>query len=198
MKLILTAFILLFASTLFAQLSKKQVTEHINQWYDHNAEKYFLTIGGEEASAIITRYHPEQPEEKNDLIEIFYLGMEVQLGFDKDLEKISTHKDSLQKYFKYVALTNIYNEIPSSGWDIYPQTPTSSLRGEGLIFNSGGDSISLTINWSSYTVMGYRNTQKCDDELSMADNSISEECYVSVRKNMPLEVRISKTMLKSN
>lgn len=198
MKLILTAFILLSASTLFAQLSKKQVTKHINQWYDHNAEKYSVTIGGKEASAIITRYHPEQPEEKNDLIEISYLGMKVQLGFDKELEKISTHKDSLQKHFMYVALTNIYHEIPSSGWDIYPQTPTSSLRGKGVIFNSGGDSISLTIHWSSYTVMGYRNTQKCNDELSMADNPISEKCYVSVRKNIPLEVLISKTMLKPN
>lgn len=198
MKIILTIWIVLASFMAFAQLSKKQVTENINQWYDGNTEQYFVKIEGKEASAIITRYHPERPEEKNDLIEVFYKGMKVQLKFDQGLEKISTHKDSLQQHFQYLALTDIYNDIPAKGWDIYPQTPTSSLRGKGVIFNSGGDSISLTINWSLYIVMGYKDAKKCRDELSTSDGSVSEECYVSVRKNIPLSVLVSKTMLKPN
>lgn len=196
MKIVLTVFIVLVNFTSNAQLSKKQLIQNIDQWYLENPNKYSLNIVGKETNAIITRYHPERPEDKNDLIEILYKGMKVQLKFDQSLEEITTHKDSLQKHFQYVSLERINHVISSKGWDIYPRTPISSLHGKGVIFNSDGDSISLTIKWSIYTVMGYKDSKKCRNQLSFQDGTVSEDCYVSVRKNLPLEVLITKTKLQ--
>tara|TARA_R110000787_G_scaffold41071_13_gene101610 strand:+ start:7481 stop:8080 length:600 start_codon:yes stop_codon:yes gene_type:complete len=198
MKIVLTVFMVLVSYTSNAQVSKKQVIKNIDQWYLENPDKYSLNIGGKEATAIITRYHTERPEEKNDLIEILYKGMKMQLKFDQELLEITTHKDSLQKHFQYISLERINHNISSKGWEIYPRTPISSLHGKGVIFNSGVDSVSLTINWSTYTVMGYKDSKKCRNQLSFEDATVSQDCSVSVRKNLPLELIITKVKLPSN
>ena len=191
MKQILTLLIIITTCTLFAQQPKKKVIESINTWYKNNPEKYTLSIKGEEATAVITRYYPKREGEKNDIIKVLYKGMKISLKFDKPFDQITTHKDSLQKYFSYVSLLNIYNDIPVKGWNVYPQTPSSSLRRKGVKFTSGGDVLGLIINWSTYTVMGYKDSAKCNDEQNIADASMSEGCYVSVRKRMKLEVVVS-------
>ncbi|MDW7693083.1 hypothetical protein R9C00_09855 [Flammeovirgaceae bacterium SG7u.111] len=191
MKFLIPLLLLLSSCSANAQLPKEQVIENINRWYSENPEKYSLKVKGDKASAFITRYHPERPEEKDDIIEISYEGMVIQLVFYKPLEEMTTHRDSLEKYCSFLALDDIYNEIPSKGWNIYPRTPISSIGSEAVEFISGGNSISLKINWSSYTVMGYKDSDKCNEELSIADSSISDDCYVSVRKKLPLEVVIT-------
>tara|TARA_B100000795_G_C22758264_1_gene422449 strand:- start:61 stop:651 length:591 start_codon:yes stop_codon:yes gene_type:complete len=196
MKIVLIVFLILVTFTSKAQISKNQVIKNINQWYLENPNKYSVNMLGEEATATITRYHPERPEEKNDLIEVAYKGMKVQLKFNQELEEITTHKDSLQKYFQYVSLENINHDIASKGWNISPLTPISSLRGKGVIFNFVDDSISFTINWSTYTVMGYKDSKKCRNQLSFEDGMVSEDCYVSVQKNLPFELIVSKVKLK--
>lgn len=172
-------------------LSKEELTENINNWYTSIGGKYTLEIKGRKANAKITRYHPERPEEKDDLIKITYKGMIMQLAFVKPIAEITTHKDSLQKYFHYISIDNIYNEISAGGWEIYPRTPQSSLDGEGVQFTGAGDVLGLQVNWSTYTVMGYKESKECQEELSMADNTISEGCYISVRKTVPLEIVVS-------
>ncbi|MGK0389179.1 MAG: hypothetical protein ACI94Y_001919 [Maribacter sp.] len=184
------------ACALLTQQPKSQIINNINTWYDSHPEKYSLIIKGKTASAKVSRYHPDRTDEKNDLIKISYKGMKVILKFTKPLDEISTDKDSLQKYISYLSLTNIYNEIPSKGWDVYPETPQSSLRGKGVEFTSGGDSISLNINWSIYTVMGYKNTKICTKERSISDSSISEKCYVAVNKRIPLEILITGLVIE--
>ncbi|MCB0541121.1 MAG: hypothetical protein KDE33_26680, partial [Bacteroidetes bacterium] len=87
------------SSTLFTQLSKSQVTNHITAWYASHPDTYELRISGNEAEARVTRYHPERPEESDDLIEINYQGMRIQLKFDKPLAEITLSADSLQLYF---------------------------------------------------------------------------------------------------
>jgi hypothetical protein len=180
---------------LYTPLSKEKLTQNINHWYTSIGGKYTLEIKGSKANAKITRYHPERPEEKDDLIEITYKGMRMQLAFMKSIAEITTHKDSLQKYFNYISIDNIYNEIPTEGWEVYPRTPQSSLDREGVQFTGTGDALGLQVNWSTYTVMGYKKSKECQEELSMADNSISEGCYVSVRKTVPLEIVVSGLML---
>lgn len=54
----------------------------------------------------------------------------------------------------------------------------------------------MTINWSTYTVMGYKDSKKCNDELGVEDGSVSDDCYVSVQKNLPLEIIITKVLLE--
>ena len=181
-------------SSVAPQQSKSQMIENINTWYENHPDKYSLSLNGSTASAKVTRYHPERQDEKNDLIEISYKGMEITLAFSRPLDEISTHKDSLQKYFSYVAIDDIYNNIVSDGWDTYPRTPSSSLS-KGVHFNAGGDSISLTINWSIYTVLGYKDSKKCNNERGIMDSGISESCYVSVDKNLPLEIIIDQLLI---
>ncbi|MCP4180141.1 MAG: hypothetical protein GY756_20445 [bacterium] len=196
MKLLIILMLSLSVCTLNKQLTKKQVIENINNWYLENPEQYSIEIKGKGSTANITRYHTERPEEKDDLIEITYKGMIIQLIFTKPLDEISTNIDSLQKYFNYISLNNIYNKIPSAGWDIYPRTPLSSLSGKGVNFTSGGESLSLTIDWSIYSVMGYKDSEKCKDELSTLDGSVSEECQVFVDKKIPLKLVITEVPLK--
>ena len=192
MKLNLLFLILISTTTTFAQQSKKQVKTNIENWYTNHPNKYVIDINKNVASAEITRYHPYRKDEKNDLIRIIYQGMKITLAFTKPINEITTHKDSLQKYYSYVGIDNIYIDIDSKGWDVHPETPSSSMRNKGVIFTKGGDSISLSIKWSIFTVMGYKDSKKCNNERSIMDVGISESCYVSVRKRLPLEISINK------
>lgn len=189
-------FIFYFTSwSASAQLSKSQVTDHITAWYASHPDTYELRISGNEAEARVTRYHPERLEESDDLIEINYQGMRIQLKFDKPLAEITLSADSLQLYFSYVSIDGICHDIPSSGWDIHPHTPASSLRKQGVTFSDTDGGLDITIRWSIYTVMGYRDSQKCRDELSPADGSVSEDCYVSVDAVLPLLIAFSRLRL---
>lgn len=192
MKFLLSVLLLFFAYSLNAQLSKKEITKNIHAWQAKNAEKYVLNLKGEEVAAKITRYHPERPKAQNDLIEVFYKGMKVQLKFEKPLQEISTHKDSLQKYFSYVSLNKIYNNIVSDGWNVYLETPSNSLRGKGVTFESENGVVSLSIHWTIYAITGYKNSKKCTEELEMEDSSAPEYCFVLVKKKIPLEVFITE------
>ena len=196
MRFLLSLVLLFFVYTSNAQLSKSKITKNIKNWQIENAEKYTLKLEGKQVSATITHYHPERPEEKNDLIEITYKGMKIQLKFAKPLKEITTHKDSLQKYVSYVALDKIYNNIPSSGWNVYPETPSSSLRGKGVVFTSENGTLSISIHWSIYAITGYKNSKKCNEEQEMQDIGLSEECYVHRAKKIPLEISITNISLQ--
>ncbi|MFT5859957.1 MAG: hypothetical protein ACI865_002064 [Flavobacteriaceae bacterium] len=195
MKTFLTSLLIISSLSSCAQLSKKQVTENIDNWYLEHSDYYAVELTGKDAVATITRYHPERPEEKNDLIAIDYRGMHIEMKFAKPIAEISTHKDSLQRYLTYVSLHNIYTEIADKGWPVYPRSPQSSLDATGVKFTKGGESISLTINWSTYTVMGYKDSKKCNNELGIADGSVSEECYVAIDKRLPLEVTVTDVIV---
>ncbi len=188
--------LLIFINPLLAQDTKQEVFEKINEWYLKHPKKYSLYINQNNATAKITRYHPKRIEEKNNLIDISFKGMEITLAFTKPLNIIGTHKDSLQKYFNYVSLTRIYNTINSEQWDIYPQTPTSSLRAKGVQFHSSRDAISASINWSIYTVSGYKNSKDCIEDRNIMDKEIKESCYVAVPKKLELEILLQNIPLK--
>jgi hypothetical protein len=192
LKVKLIILLLLSTTPIFAQQSKKEVLKSINFWYDNHSSKYIISMDRDNAFGNSTRYHPERYNELNNLIEITYNQMTITLAFSKPLDSISMHKDSLQKYYSYVSLHNIYSNITHKGWDIHPRTPSSSLRHKGVKFTEGGDAISLTINWSLYAVIGYKNSKGCNEESEIMDMGISESCYVSIRKNLPLEIKINK------
>lgn len=198
LKLIISVVIFSATVTLFAQEQKEKVIDAINSWYEQHPNTYSIFINGNDGFAKETRYHPERIDEKNNLIEISYKGMKITLAFDKPFDSISTYKDSLNTHFKYVAISKIYNDISSIGWDIHPLTPSSSMRGKGVLFTGGGDALSLVINWSTYTIMGYKNIKKCNEEMNMMDMGISESCFVAVNKVLPLEIRINNMLISSD
>lgn len=174
----------------YSELSKEALTQNINDWYASIGDEYRLELGSE-VTAKITRYHPERPEEKDDLIKITYKGMVIQLAFNKPLAEISTHKDSLEKYFSYISVDKIYNEISAEGWKAYPRTPQSSLRGEGVLFTGDEGVFGFQVNWSIYNVLCYSESKECKEALSMTDIPSSEACYVSIRKRIPLKIVVS-------
>lgn len=194
----ITAITLCFISPVFAQESKSTATKKINAWYNDHPDNYSISINNNNASAKVTRYHPKRKDEKNTLIQITYEGMKITLGFTKPLDVISTHLDSLQKYLSDVSVEYIYSDIECNGWNIHPETPSSSLRGKGVRFTAGGDSLSLSINWSTYTVMGYRDSEKCNEERGMMDIGISDSCYVTVDKILPLEILINQVPINKD
>lgn len=183
---------LLLASQLSAQITKKQVTKNIESWYKSHPEKYSISLTDSTTKAVITSYYPDRKYPKNNLIRLSHKGMKITLAFKKPLYLISTNKDSLQKYFNYIAIDDIYNDIPAEGWSIYPETPSSSLRGKGVQFTAGGNAISLVINWSTYIVLGYKDTEECNNARQVADSSIKESCIVFVRKRLPLEILVNQ------
>jgi len=188
---IVILFLTLYSITpALAQYSKKQITKSINSWYESHPDEYNIYIRKNESNAKVTNYYPDKKDQKNNLIQMQYKGMKITLAFTKSLDSITTHKDSLQAYFSYVSLSNIYSTIRSKNWNIHPQTPSSSLRNKGVTFNNGGNALNFTINWSIYTIMGYRNSKGCNSERQIMDVGISEHCYVSVRKKLPLVISV--------
>lgn len=173
-----------------AQGSKKQITANMETWLASHADGYTIDISDKEGTALVTRYHPERPEEKNDLIEVNYKGMTITLKFKKPLAEITTHKDSLQKYYDYVGLSRIYHDIETPGWNTHVQTPSSPMRGKGVIFTQGGEHISFTLNWQLSYAMAYRDTEKCNEELQIEDGSVSEDCFSHVSRKIPLVIEV--------
>lgn len=190
MKLSLSLVLLFLVSGCFLSppTSKKKVEEKINSWYEAHPDAYSLTIEGDEAKVSIERYHPDNPAEKDDLIVVHWKEMKITLAFKKPLANIDWSVEGLQSQFNYVVLDDIYHDIEVNGWDIHPDTPQSSKQG-GVTFTEVKDgSLSFEIDWSTYTVFGYSESAKCQQELEIADKGLPEECYVGVRKNLPLKI----------
>ena len=178
-----------------AQLLKSEIEHNINEWLNEHNEGYELILN-KEAEAKVTRYHPERENEKNDLIEVAYKGMKITIKFKKPFEEITLQKDSLQKYVDYLSIHNIFNDISAEGWDIYPSTALSALRGKGIEFTAGGKNIGFKITWEFFMVGGYKNSKKCHEELGIEDGSISDHCMVAVRKKLPLWIVAEKVKLE--
>lgn len=170
------------------ELSKEKIVQNIKTWYVEQGKKYSLNLSANNTRVNITRYHPERPEENDNMLEIIHKGMKIQLLFSKPVRELLIHQDSLQKYFNFLSIDKIYNTIPSNGWEIYPETPQSSLRGTGIQFTDAGKSLSFHLNWSTYTVMGYKESNHCQEERLQQDASISEECMVYVDQKLALEI----------
>ena len=187
MKLLTSILLVFFIGSSYGQLAKAEVEANINSWYEKYPEGYTLKLN-KKAKATITRYHPKRPEEKDDIIEVEYKGMLIQIKFKIPILEITTHKDSLQKHFNYLSLTRIFSKIKDDGWDVYPTTAKSSLRGKGIEFTEGGSKLGFIINWETYTVSGYRDSEKCHEELNQEDDSVSDDCIVSVRKKIGLRI----------
>lgn len=170
------------------ELTKKEVIQNIEAWYLEQGETYTLKLNAGNTKVAITRYHPDRPEEEDNMLKITHKGMTIDLLFNKPVKEILMHKDSLQKYVNYLSVDRIYNNIAAHGWEIYPETPQSSLRGTGIQFTGAGESLSFHVNWSTYTVMGYKESNNCKEEQERQDASVSEDCLVAVDKQLALEI----------
>ncbi len=179
-------------------ISKKEAEKRISAWYEKHAEGYSFSVPEEDADIKVTRYHPERAEEKNNLIQVHWLGMTITLAFDKPFDEIDQTSEGLQAAFLYVSVDDIYNSINTPGWNVYPRTPSSSNNKKDCVkftkFENG--EISFSLNWNIYTVFGYSTKEKCFKQRGIADGSVSEECMVEVRQKLPLEIKVSGKIMK--
>lgn len=189
-------FTLLAFTILPGAISKKEAQTRVKAWYKAHPKNYVVNIKDKQAKVKITRYHTDRPEEKDDLIRINWKGMVTTLTFSKPLREFEWSETSLQSEFMFVALDQIYTNIHTPGWQVYPRTPVSST-GEGVSFKgSTKNRLVVSIDWEMYTVFGYATNKKCQEELEIMDGTIPEECYVGIRKTLPLVVKINLPLQK--
>ena len=160
---LLFQLILLFTLTSACHMyhtPKQEVEEKIKQWQKQYQSGYILDI---QTQAIITKYHPENRDEPENLIVAHWHGMKITLAFNQALKTLETSSQSFQEHFSYVVLDDINHNIDINGWDIYPRTPQSSTS-KGLNFiNVTDKEVEFELNWETYTVFGYSDTPACRD-----------------------------------
>ncbi|CAB4021980.1 Hypothetical predicted protein [Paramuricea clavata] len=114
----------------------------------------------------------------------------ISIGFNKDVLPSSTVQD-LQSSLRYVAL----NEVPMPGfnypygWDIYPQTPSSSFKDGVTIVSYQNGRLHFKVNTSFFAVYG-----RLRHVYVPPDASTPKYAYFQVRRdinglidvNMPL------------
>jgi hypothetical protein len=169
--------LLLFAQSLSLH---PEVEQKIEQWYAENPKEYRLPVKGSKIKAEITGYY----ENTANLIRLKWNGMLLEFAFKKDLAKISTHADSLQKYFSYASANDIYMDIDVADWDLHPRTSLSSYRDGVKFIDNGKGSFALIANWDIYAVLGYKDSDFCRERMSWADAPTPAECIVSKRKKI--------------
>ncbi|MCP4441406.1 MAG: PQQ-binding-like beta-propeller repeat protein [Aureispira sp.] len=160
-------FITIFTTTTSAQNSLKlnsKVSDAMDKWYKNHTNGYTLKIHDLKQEADIESYYSKDLETA-DLIRVRYKGMLATLKFHKNIAKISTHADSLYKYFDYIAITDIYTGIEIDKWKISAENPINAYRKKDKITfkNNGLDRFSVVFDWEIYGVFGEKQTKECLD-----------------------------------
>lgn len=189
---LLTLLVLTSMACTFADISKTEAEKRIEKWYTEHPDVYEIDVKGNDAVAEITRYHTERPEEHDDLIQVNWKGMTITMSFSKPLSEIEKTAEAFQEHFWYVAIDDIYADIDVPGWEVYPRTPVSSNDDKKCVqfTEVTADHIAFELNWETYTVFGYSDSNKCQEELEIMDAGVSEECYVGVEKRLPLKINV--------
>jgi hypothetical protein len=198
MKNILLIFSILFFFSCSAQNTQPEVTEIINNWYEEHKNGYELHIKGENVKVETSDFYEPTNKTAHKLIRINWEGMYIELCFNKPLSSFKWTGGNLKDNLNYFSLTNIYSDINLNGWKVYPRTPMSALHdGEGITFkNVEENKIMMEIDWETYTVFGYAQNKFCKDQLEIADSSMPSECFVGVRKTLPLKVLVDFEVAK--
>ena len=192
---ILFSAISLMACSFLTQTPKAKVKSLIKEWYKKHNKGYSLSVK-EGAKASISRYHPYRPDEYDDLILVKWKGMTITMAFKQPIANIKWTAEGLQEAFSYIVIDEIYNDIPVSGWEIFPETPQSSSS-EGVKFTKVADGeLTFTVDWQTYTVFGYSETSFCQGELEIADSYMPEKCFVGVRKDLPLHIDVDVKLVR--
>lgn len=165
-----------------------EINKKLDDWYNKHKTAYKLLIHEDQTKAQVAGYY----ENTANLIRVEWKGMLLEFAFKKDIAKISTNADSLQKYWKYASANNIYMDIDAPKWDIYPSTSKSSYS-KGVRFrDEGNDQFSVEIQWDVFAVLGYKKSKYCEEKMARVDAPTPPECMVSRRKKMDfiLDVKV--------
>lgn len=208
-KFLLSVFATIFlTTTVSAQKGlsfNSKVANALDKWYIDHADGYTLKIHDPKEEASIESYYSKDLETAN-LIRVRYKGMLATLMFHKNIAKISTHADSLYKYFDYIAITDIYTGIEIDKWKIGAATPINTYRKKDKISfqNNGLDHFSFVFDWEVYAVFAEKQTKDC---LSMIEshgcgrlpNDYVMNCIESKRQKLKfkLDVDIAIQPLKA-
>ncbi len=187
---LLCSFLFLFNCS--AQTSKPEAEKIIHDWYEKHATGYTLEIKGDGVKVETSDFYKPNNKAEHKLIRIYWKEMTIELCFNKAISSFEWTGKSLKENINYLSLSNIYSDIKLDGWKVHPRTPISAIyNGEGVTFKKvDGNRIVMEIDWETFTVFGYAQNSFCQDQLQIADSSMPKECYVGVRKTLPLKVLV--------
>ena len=175
-----------------SSISKAKAEERVAKWYEATGAQYKLDI--KDVPAVITVFDPQNPNDGRNEIALTWKGMAVTLAFGKPIDKATVTKEFLDENFTYITVDNVFAEIDTPGWKLNPKTPASS-NDEGVHFQEVADGhLRFTVDWETYSFFGYSSKEACQEQLKIADNSISEDCYVAVEKRVPLHLQVDATL----
>ena len=177
-----------FISCQLTQTPKSEAEKIINKWYETHAKDYHLKIPLGEATTQLTSYHNDKEVNDRTLVRMDWKGMQITMQFQKPLKSIHWNVKELQKNIAYVVIDDIYNDITLNGWKVYPRTPSSSSEKALTITAASENEFSFEINWETYTVSGYSDSDFCQEQLEIMDAGVPDKCYVGVRKRLPLRI----------
>lgn len=174
-----------------SNITKTSAEKRVADWYEATGARYNLDI--KDVPATIASFDPAT-NAGSDEINVVWKGMAITLAFGKPLNKATLTAEFLSENFSYVVLDDVFAKFDTPGWKLQPRTPTSSNE-EGVQFQSlAGGHLRFTVDWETYTVMGYSSKEACQEQLQMADNSISSDCIVNVEKRLPLHLQVDATL----
>lgn len=204
-KIALSLFsVIIFSNAILAQgrieLPTSKAADAISKWHATHPDGYTLKIHDLKEKADIESYYSKELATAN-MIRVRYKGMLATLMFHKNIAKISTHADSLYKYFDYIAITDIYTGIELDKWKITASTPSNAYRKKDKISfqNNGLDHFSMVFDWEIYIVTAEKQTKECLKERERyacgpLSEKYMESCHVSERKTLKFTLDIDITI----
>lgn len=186
------AFTAVAAGCSASSITKSSAEKRVAEWYEATGAQYKLDI--KDVPATITRFDPENPNAGRNEIRVTWKGMVITLSFSKPIDIANLTTESLAETFSYVSVDDVFAEIETPGWKLRPSTPSSSHE-EGVQFQEvTGEHLRFTVDWETYAVVGYSNKEACQEQLKIADNSLSKDCIVNVEKRLPLHLQVDATL----
>ncbi len=175
-------------------ISKVEVEKRIKAWYNSHTVSYDLRLNDKSVKATMERYHPERPDERNDLIVVRWKGMRITLKFNEAIADMERSKIKFQEQFSYVVLDDIYSNIVTPGWKIHPRSPQSSKKGGVTFTTVSANQIAFELDWEIYTVFSYRNSARCNEAMGIHDGTMPENCYAGVEQKLPIHFVIDTAL----
>ncbi len=187
---ILAFFILCLGSSLVARSQTKyrhpEVEAAIKQWYDQHPQVYQLSLKDSTFQAEVGGFDAYQ----SDLIHFKWQGMLFRFVFRRNVDRISTHADSLQKYLFYASVDDIATDMRLENWRIHPYSQVY-YDGEGLEFiDKGKGRFVVKMNWEIGGVYATKQSEDCRRKLNIMDAPPPKECICSHKQSVPLHINI--------
>lgn len=171
---------IIFPAVLFSQVKSlhPEMDKKLQNWYEEKGKNMQFEMKNLTFMVSV----------KGAVIHWEYDQMHFNLYFKRSLSKISTHADSLQKYFIRLDVNNVQHGIDAPNWDIRLRPGIRDEDKDEVKFIDGGEAcLSMQFTLKSSILIAYKNTADCE---MIHDAPTPKECYTSLDKLMNFHFNI--------